>query len=125
MRPTAVKQSVESQPGAGSCFSFEIRVSQPLVLDEVLRTETVDVDVHESAPGALDGAGATDFGGDTVPAGLDELPPPRRIVTDAGGPDSRLGEGSANDALLDAETVAAELDEPPLPASGGSNQQHA
>ncbi|HEY1396968.1 hybrid sensor histidine kinase/response regulator [Roseateles sp.] len=121
---------VESQPGAGSCFSFEIKVSQPLVLDEVLRTETVDVDVHETTAGSLDGEPATDFGADTVPAGLDELPAPRRIVTDADAPDAREPrhdariDDSANDALLDAETVAADLD-PPLAASAGSNQQHA
>jgi|GEM_PF-635484 len=129
---------VESQPGAGSCFSFEVKVSQPLVLDEVLRTETVDVDVHETTAGALDDETATDFGADTVPAGLDELPPPRRVVTDAGGPqalaDTRQAtltpartdardERSANEALLDAETVAADLDGP-ITASG-SNQQHA
>ena len=104
---------VESQPGAGSCFSFQIQVSQPLVLDEVLRTETVDVDVHETTAGTLDGEPATDFGADTVPADLDDLPAPRRIVSD----------DSANDAMLDAETVAADLD-PPL-AAAGSNQQHA
>jgi hypothetical protein len=124
---------VESQPGAGSCFSFEVKVSQPLVLDEVLRTETVDVDVHETTAGSLDGEPATDFGADTVPAELDDLPAPRRIVSDEGAPESResrdprhdpRADDSANDALLDAETVAADLD-PPLAASAGSNQQHA
>ena len=104
---------VESQPGAGSCFSFEVKVSQPLVLDEVLRTETVDVDVHETTAGSLEDEPAGDFSADTVPAELDDLPAPRRIVT----------VDSANDALLDAETVAADLD-PPL-AAAGSNQQHA
>ncbi|WP_423600783.1 ATP-binding protein [Roseateles sp. MS654] len=114
---------VESQPGAGSCFSFEIRVSQPLVLDEVLRTETVDVDVHETEAGALEsedraaghGDFGADFGADTVPADLDDLPP-GRIVTDADGP--------ATDPLLDAETVAADLDGA-LAASARSKQQHA
>ncbi len=114
---------VESQPGAGSCFSFEIRVSQPLVLDEVLRTETVDVDVHETEAGALEsedraaghGDFSADFGADTVPADLDDLPP-GRIVTDADGP--------ATDPLLDAETVAADLDGA-LAASARSKQQHA
>ena len=133
---------VESQPGAGSCFSFEVKVSQPLVLDEVLRTETVDVEVHETTAGSLDGEPAADFAADTVPAGLDELPVPRRIVTDAAAPDARglrddprdprnprdphdpRADHSANDAVLDAETVAADLD-PPLASSAGSNQQHA
>ncbi|WP_431258250.1 ATP-binding protein [Roseateles chitinivorans] len=118
---------VESQPGAGSCFSFEVRVSQPLVLDEVLRTETVDVDVHETAAGSLDNGSSTDFGADTVPADLDDLPAPRRVVTEEGAPaphpDVRA-DNSANDALLDAETVAADLD-PPLATPAGSNQQHA
>ena len=140
--PLSGEVQVESQPGAGSCFSFEVKVSQPLVLDEVLRTETVDVEVHETTAGSLDGEPAADFAADTVPAGLDELPVPRRIVTDAAAPDARglrddprdprnprdphdpRADHSANDAVLDAETVAADLD-PPLASSAGSNQQHA
>ncbi|OWQ88782.1 hypothetical protein CDN99_14980 [Roseateles aquatilis] len=109
---------VESQPGSGSCFSFEVRLSQPVVLDEVVRTETVDVEVEETTVGALDG------GEDTVPAGLDELPEVPRRVSPAPHAINEADPAS-NDPLLDAETVAADLDAAPIASSGGSNQQHA
>ncbi|WP_343628826.1 ATP-binding protein [Roseateles sp.] len=116
---------VESQHGAGSCFSFEIKLSQPVVLDQVVRTETVDVEVEETTAGSFDDDDDTP---DTIPAGLDDLPaPPRQVAELAPAPAvaHETATDSANDALLDAETVAAELDAAPLAASSGSNQQHA
>ncbi|SEK36389.1 His Kinase A (phospho-acceptor) domain-containing protein [Roseateles sp. YR242] len=99
---------VESQHGSGSCFSFEVKLAQPVVLDEVLRTETVDLPVDTDD---------TDSDGlaPTVPAGLDELP-------------STVGMGitristppSAVDDPMSADTVAADFDQLP-PAQ----QQHA
>ncbi|UXH80459.1 hybrid sensor histidine kinase/response regulator [Roseateles amylovorans] len=142
---------VESQPGLGSCFSFEVRLGQPMVLDEVLRTETVDlpVDAAEQSPGRIGrtaGAPATsvpppapavddhcddpdeydEFGcAPTVPAGLDDLPPAAtyRPMPQVPRPPE---DPAARDAALAADTVAANLDgSGDLPPRPSSNQQHA
>jgi len=94
---------VESQHGAGSCFSFEVKLAQPVVLDEVLRTETVDLPVEEDTTDS-DGMAAT------VPAGLDELPSTVGMTRISTPP-------SAVEDPLAADTVAADFDQLP-PALG-------
>ncbi|WAC75472.1 ATP-binding protein [Roseateles sp. SL47] len=92
---------VESQQGAGSCFSFEVRLAQPVVLDEVVRTETVDLPVEESdADTDSDGMAAT------VPASLDELPTTVGMTRISTPP-------SAVEDPLAADTVAADFDDVP------------
>jgi signal transduction histidine kinase len=92
---------VDSQQGAGSCFSFEVRLAQPVVLDEVVRTETVDLPVEESdADTDSDGMAAT------VPASLDELPTTVGMTRISTPP-------SAVEDPLAADTVAADFDDVP------------